>query len=140
MFQQIMVIGNLGTDVTMRYTPSGVPVSSFSVAANRSWVDANGTKQERVTWWKVSCWRKQAEVMAEYLHKGDRVMVIGEELEAKVYQNKNGEWVTSLELTAQTVKFLTPKGESGNSNGAEPKQARPAQPATASVEDQEIPF
>ena len=61
MYQQITLIGNLGRDPEMRYTPSGVAVTSFSVAVNRSWTGQDGQRQDKTTWFRVSAWRRQAE-------------------------------------------------------------------------------
>jgi single-strand DNA-binding protein len=110
MYQSTTVIGHLGGDPSMRYTSSGVAVTNFSVATSRKWTDAAGAAQERTTWFKVSAWRKLAEVCNQYLHKGQLVMVEGE-IDASAYTPKDGgEPRASLELTARTVKFLS-RGE-----------------------------
>ena len=70
MYQQIVLIGNLGNDPELRYTPSGVPVASFDLAVKKSWTDAEGGKQEKTTWFRVTAWRKLAEIAAQYLAKG----------------------------------------------------------------------
>lgn len=113
MFQQLIIIGNLGGDPELRYTPSGVPVTSFNVAVNRRWTDDQGKAQEETTWFRVSAWRKQAEVANQYLRKGRQVMVIGR-VSARAYTAANGEAKASLEVTADTIKFLGgPRGEEG---------------------------
>lgn len=119
MFQQILLVGNLSSDVESRYTPSGVMVANFRMATNKSWADATtGERKEKVTWWRVNCWRQTAENVAKYLTKGQRVMVIGEEVEARPYMNKQGEAAASLEMTAQVIKFLSAKGEvTGEAHG-----------------------
>ena len=94
----------------MRYTPSGVPVANFSLAVSRKWNDANGQAQEKTLWFKVACWRKQAETVSQYLTKGRQVLVIGEIEEAKTFTDKAGNQRASLEVTAQTIKFLGGKG------------------------------
>lgn len=114
MFQQIMLIGNLGRDPEMRYTASGVPVTSFSVAVSRRWTGQDGQQQEKTVWFRVNTWRKQAEVANQYLTKGSRVLVIGEIEEPRIYTANDGTQRTSLEVNAQQLKFLTPKGEGGN--------------------------
>lgn len=111
MFQQIMLIGNLGRDPEMRYTSSGVPVTSFSVAVSRRWTGQDGVQQEKTTWFRVSAWRKQAELANQYLTKGSRVLVIGEVDEPQVYTGTDGTPRASLNVTAQQIKFLTPRGE-----------------------------
>ena len=111
MYQSTTIIGHLGRDPEMRYTPSGAPVTNFSVATSRRWTDAAGVQQERTTWFKVVAWRKLAEVCNQYLRKGQLVMVEGE-VDASAYMPKDGgEPRASLELTARTVKFLSKSGE-----------------------------
>jgi single-strand DNA-binding protein len=110
MYQSVTVIGHLGRDPEMRYTSSGVAVTSFSVATSRKWTDAAGAAQEKTTWFRVSAWRKLGETCSQYLHKGQLVMVEGE-VDASAYTPKDGgEPRASLELTARTVKFLS-RGE-----------------------------
>lgn len=110
MYQSVTIIGRLGGDPSMRYTSSGVAVTSFSVATSRKWTDAAGAAQEKTTWFKISAWRKLAETCNQYLHKGSLVMVEGE-IDASAYTPKDGgEPRASLELTARTVKFLS-RGE-----------------------------
>ena len=109
MYQSVTVIGHLGRDPEMRYTSSGVPVTNFSVATSRKWTDAAGAAQEKTTWFKVSAWRKLAEVCNQYLHKGQLVMVEGE-VDASAWTGQYGAAKATLELTARTVKFLS-RGE-----------------------------
>ena len=116
MYQQITIVGNLGGDPIMRYTESGVPVTSFSVATSRQWTDANGTKQEKTVWFRVTAWRRLAETTSQYLSKGRQVMVVGEMEPPNVYQGKDGEHRASLEVTARMVRFLS-GGQEGNGNG-----------------------
>lgn len=111
MFQQMTIVGNLGRDPEMRYTGSGAPVTSFSVATSRTWTDNEGNRQEKTTWFKVTAWRKQAEICAQYLKKGSKVLVMGEIDEPSVWTDKEGNSRASLELTAQTVKFLSGKDD-----------------------------
>ncbi|MCU0501770.1 MAG: single-stranded DNA-binding protein [Anaerolineae bacterium] len=112
MYQKTVVIGHLGKDPEMRYTPSGVPVTSFNIATTRKWTNANGEQQEKTTWFRVTCWRKTAELAAQYLQKGRLVLVEGD-IEASAWTDKEGAARASLELTATTVKFLGGRGEGG---------------------------
>ena len=73
-FNQIVIVGNLGNDPEMRYTPSGSPVTGFSVAVNESYVDRSGEKRDDTTWFRVSAWNKLAETCNEYLSKGKMVL------------------------------------------------------------------
>ena len=112
MYQQITLIGNLGNDPEMRYTPSGVPVTSFSIAVNRRWTNANGEQQEKTTWFRVTCWRKLAETAAQWVKKGKLLLVEGE-VEAQAYIDREGAARGTLELTATNFKFLGGRGEGG---------------------------
>lgn len=105
MFQQTLVVGRVGRDPEMRFTPGGVPVTNFSVAVDRRWTDASGQVQEKVTWFRVVCWRKLAEVVAEYAKKGQRLLVVGE-IDASAWTDRDGSPRASLELTADRVRFL----------------------------------
>jgi single-strand DNA-binding protein len=112
MYQKTIVIGHLGRDPEMRYTPSGVPVTSFSIATTRKWTNANGEPQEKTTWFRVTCWRKNAELAAQYLQKGRLVLVEGD-IEASAWTDKEGSPRASLELTATGIRFLGGRGEGG---------------------------
>lgn len=105
-YQQITLVGNLGSDPEMRYTPGGAAVANFSLAVNRSWTNQDGTRQDKTTWFRVAAWRKQAEIVSQYLAKGRQVMVIGEVEEARAYVDKDGNSRASLEVTASVIKFL----------------------------------
>ena len=132
MYQQITIVGNLGNEPELRYTPSGTPVASFSLAVNKSWVTEDGEKHEKVTWFRVTVWRKQAEIVSQYLGKGKQVMVIGEVDEARPWTDKDGNNRASLEVTASAVRFLG--GKEGN--GAAPTPTEPP----AYVGEDDIPF
>ena len=77
MYQHITIVGRLGRDPEMRYTPSGQAVTSFNVATDRQYTDANGQKVKETTWFRVSVWGKQAETTNQYLKKGSMVLVDG---------------------------------------------------------------
>ena len=107
MYQKLILIGHLGNTPETRYTAKGDPVTSFSVATSRKY----GEKDE-TTWFRVSVWGKQAESCSKYLTKGSKVLVEGRlKAEPNVYQRKDGTWAASYEVTAESVRFLTPKGE-----------------------------
>jgi len=108
-----MIIGNLGRDPEMRYTPDGKPVTSFSVAVNKKWADG-----EKTWWFRVTCWDRLAETANEYLKKGSLVMVIGE-IDANAWTAQDGTARGSLELTARNVKFLSAPGGGAGAAGGE---------------------
>lgn len=127
MFQQITIIGNLGRDPEMRYTTSGIAVTSFSVATTKK---VNG--EDKTVWFRVSAWKNTAENCHKFLSKGSRVLVIGEVEEPKIFNDKEGNPRTSLEVTAHQVKFLSAR------EGAEPIAQTTKQPVAQN--DDEIPF
>ena len=130
MYQQITLIGNLGNEPELRYTPSGVPVVSFNLAVNKSWTDAEGGKQDKTVWFRVTAWRKLAEIAAQYLAKGKQILVVGEMEDARVFTDKEGNSRASLEVTAQTIKFLS-RADASSGNGT---------PVAAGQSAEEIPF
>ncbi len=131
MYQSITLVGNVGSEPEMRLTPSGVPVTSFSVAVNRKWTGADNQKNEKTTWFRISVWRGQAEPCATYLKKGSKVLIVGEVEEARAFTDRDGNNRASLEVTANTVKFLDSKG-----NG----DASTMPVGAAPVEDTSVPF
>lgn len=111
MYQQITLIGNLGNDPELRHTATGTPVCSFNLAVNKKWTGQDGQAQEKTTWFRVTTWKKTAEIVAQYLTKGSQVFVIGELEDARVWTDKEGVARASLEVNGQTVKFLGGKGD-----------------------------
>ena len=106
MYQQITLIGNLGSDPELRHTATGAPVSSFRMAVHKQWNGQDGEQKEKVTWFRVTAWQKLAEVVHEHLSKGRRVLVVGEVENAQAYVNKAGEMAATNEITARTIRFL----------------------------------
>ena len=114
-FQQVIIVGNVGKDAELRYTPQGVAVCDFSVAVNK--VSGKGeSRKEKTTWFKVTVWRERAETASQYIKKGMKIMVIGE-VDARAYTDKNGQAVASLDLTANDFKFLDSRDSSGGFQG-----------------------
>jgi single-strand DNA-binding protein len=116
-YQQITIVGNVGRDPELKYTGSGVAVTDFSVATNKRWTNQNGEQQERTTWYRVTCWRKQAEIVAQYVKKGRQVMVIASQIEANAYTGNDGTARASLDVTADQVIFLSDGGTAGGGGG-----------------------
>lgn len=103
-----MIIGNLGRDPEMRYTPSGQAVTQFTVAVNRNYRDNNGEWQEETEWFRVVAWAQLAERTAEYLRKGRKVYVEGR-LQTRSWEDQNGQKRYTTELIANTVTPLDPR-------------------------------
>ncbi len=102
---KVMVIGHLGRDPEMRYTPSGRPVTTFSVASNRSWTTADGERRTDTEWFNVVAWNKLAEICNQYLTKGQQVYVEGR-LQTRRWEDSNGTRHTSVEVIANEMIML----------------------------------
>lgn len=107
---KVMIIGHLGRDPEMRYTPSGKPVTTFSVATNRSWSTANGEKRSETEWFSVVAWGNLAEICNQYLSKGQQVYVEGR-LHTRHWETSSGQKNTSVEIVASEMMML---GERSN--------------------------
>jgi len=118
MYQKIIIAGNLGRDPEMRYTPDGKAVTSFSVATSRRYKDKNET-----TWFRCTVWGNQAETASQYLHQGSKVLVEGRLTpdqtsgSPRVFQRKDGTWGASYEITVDSFRFLSSKGEDSGAGG-----------------------
>jgi single-strand DNA-binding protein len=120
-YQKMIIVGNLGRDPEMRYTADGTPVTSFSVAVNRVTNAPDGSRNEETAWFRVTAWRRTAEIAAQYLTKGRQVMVEGYLQVDKatggprIYQRNDGTYAASFELTADRLVLLGGRGEAGPS-------------------------
>jgi single-strand DNA-binding protein len=102
---KVILVGNLGADPEMRYTPSGAGVCEFRIATSESWTDKNNQRQERTEWHRVIVWGKRAEVCAKYLSKGRQVYVEGR-IQTRTYDDKDGNKRYVTEIIANDVQFL----------------------------------
>ncbi len=111
MYQQIIIVGNVGRDPEMRYTSEGVGVCNFSVAVNKRRRNRNTNEySDQTTWFRVAAWRNLAETCSQYVHKGMQIMVVGE-VTADAYVGQDGTARANLEITARDIKFLSRRGE-----------------------------
>ncbi len=137
-FQQITLVGNLGSDPEMKYMPDGTAVTNFPVATSRRWTNAEGEGQEQTIWFRIEAWGRQAENCNQYLQKGRQVMVVGTVKEPYAYiNNDTGEAGASLQVRAQNVQFLG--GGNAGSNGYVAPEETPVA-AGAAQETDDIPF
>jgi len=114
---KVILVGNLGADPDMRFTPSGQGVCELRVATSESWNDKNGQRQERVEWHRIVVWGKRAEVCSKYLSKGRQVYVEGR-IQTRTYDDKDGNKRYITEVIANDVQFLGGgKGEGGAAAG-----------------------
>ena len=125
MFHTIIIVGNVGKEPEMRYTPSGKAVTSFSLASSQNRSGQNGQQTKETVWFKVTVWDKQAETVSQYVHKGSKVLVEGRLSfdpatgGPKVWTRQDGTPGASFEVTASTVRFLSSKGEGAGGPGEE---------------------
>jgi single-strand DNA-binding protein len=126
---KIMIIGNLGRDPEMRYTPSGRPVTTFSVATSRSWNTSDGEKKIETEWFNVVAWSSLAEICKQHLIKGQQVYIEGR-LQTRHWDDSEGNKHTSVEIVANEMIIL---GERRDTN-------EPATSETETVEEDEFPF
>jgi single-strand DNA-binding protein len=142
-----MIIGNLGRDPEMRYTPSGQAVTQFTVAVNRYYKNQQGERQEETEWFRIVAWGQQAEFAAEYLRKGAKVYIEGR-LQTRQWEGQDGQKRYTTELVANTIQTLErrPRDEAGEPPGpsdeAAPRPAAPARPAAEQPEPEfdDLPF
>lgn len=139
MYHRIIIAGYLGKDPEMRYTQDGTPVTNFSVAASRKWTRPDGTKMDETIWFRVSAWRKLAEVCNEYLQKGRPVLIEGrlqpdENGNPRTFTRNDGTPGASFEVTATTVRFLGGRGDTGAGPDV------PDEPPPPAAGENEIPF
>lgn len=128
MYQNTVVVGHLGRDPEMRYTPTGTPVCNFTIATTRKWTGSDGEQHEKTTWFRVTTWNKLAELCNQYLSRGRLVLVEGD-IDASAFMGEGYDKPkATLELTANEVKFLTKNG-SNSGNGS-----------PGGLEEDEIPF
>lgn len=110
---KVMIIGNLGRDPEMRYTPSGKPVTSFSVATSRTWVTADGERREATEWFNVVAWRDLAEICSQYLSKGSKVYIEGR-LQTRSWEGQDGQKHYRTEIVADEMILLDPRFRNEN--------------------------
>ena len=150
-FNKIIIVGNLGRDPELRYTPQGIAVCDFSMATNERKRDKAGEMQEVATWFRVTLWRNQAENAAKYLKKGSQVYIEGR-LSQEEWTDRDGNNRQTLQVNGSEMHFIGSRGDAASSSSGdnEPEFAGPASsqspsksspPITrAASADDDIPF
>ena len=151
-FNKIIVIGNLGRDPELRYTPQGTAVCDFSIATNEKKRDKSGEMQDVTTWFRVTTWGKQAENASKYLSKGKSVYIEGR-LRLEEYTDRDGKIRFNLEVNASDMQFLsggssenysggnsTTANEFSQANEFDSDTSNTASSSTSTPNDDDIPF
>ncbi len=138
-----MIIGNLGRDPEMRYTPDGTPVATFSVATTETWTGKDGQKESRTEWHRVVAWRGLAEICGEYLKKGKQVYIEGK-IQTKEWQDRDGNKRYTTEIVARDMVMLgSPRDNAGpsagNAGGYRSRPATEPQPGPPDIPDNPYP-
>lgn len=133
---KVMLIGRLGSDPELRYTPDGTAVANFSIATSEEWKDKNtGEKKERTEWHRVVAWRRLGEICGEYLAKGRQVYVEGR-IQTRSWEDKDGNKRYTTEIVASDIQFLGAK-DSSNTGGSYINKSRVAGPDMPAPQDSE---
>jgi len=133
---KVMVIGHLGKDPEMRYTPSGRPVTTFTVAVSRSWNTADGERRTETEWFNIVAWGNLAEICKQYLYKGQQIYIEGR-LQTRRWEDKEGQKHTSVEVVANEMMMLGDRRD--NSNQSQESEQGEDQSEPVADED-EFPF
>ena len=133
---KVQIIGHLGKEPEMRYTPSGKPVTTFSVAVSRSWNSADGERHSETEWFNVVAWGNLAEICKTYLTKGQQVYIEGR-LQTRRWDDKEGVKHTSVEVVANEMMML---GDRKDHNNTQTPSESAATDNTPEAEEDEFPF
>jgi len=133
---KVMIIGHLGRDPEMRYTPSGRPVTTFTVATSRSWNTVDGERHSETEWFNIVAWGNLAEICKQYLTKGQQVYIEGR-LQTRKWDDKEGNKHYTTEVVAQEMMML---GERKDSNHGNHGEENASEELPAGTDEDEFPF
>ena len=134
---KVIIVGNLGADPELRYTPSGKAVATFRVATREQWTGKEGAKEERTEWHRVVAWARLGEICGEYLHKGSQVYVEGR-LQTRAWEDREGNKRSTTEIIAQSMQMLGAAPSKGGT--AKSSEERFPEEEPVSIPDDDIPF
>ncbi len=140
---KVILVGNVGQDPEVKYTPSGIPVGKFSLATNERFKDKNGEFQERTEWHTIVAWRRLAEIVGEFVSKGSKVYVEGKLQTSSWEDRHSGEKKYRTEVVARDLVLL---GSRDNGSGAQPaashnaEETESVEAGAGEIDDQDIPF
>ncbi|PLY05466.1 MAG: single-stranded DNA-binding protein [Desulfuromonas sp.] len=136
---KVILVGNLGKDPELRYTPSGVAVVTFSIATSERFKGRDGQQQERTEWHNIVAWRGLAEICGKYLHKGRQVYIEGK-IQTRSYDDRDGNKRYITEIVADNMQMLGRGGDEGGGGGGQRGNWQPSQePAPQSGPSYEEP-
>src|SRR5579863_2850317 len=152
---KVILIGRLGKDPEVKYTPSGAPVAKFTLATDEVFKDRSGEQQRRTEWHNIVAWNRLAEICGEYLTKGKQIYIEGS-IRSRQWQDQTGNKRTSYEIIANQMQMLGSRAESGGGgmNRPAPERAAPERfaapapqpsgepigPSEPEISDEDIPF
>jgi single-strand DNA-binding protein len=144
---KVILIGRLGKDPELKYTPSGAPVAKFSLATDEVFKDRSGEQQKHTEWHNIVAWNKLAEICSEYLTKGKQVYVEGS-IRSRQWQDQSGNKRTAYEIVARQLTMLGSRADSERLAAERPAAERPPDqpsaepepPAEPEITDADIPF
>ncbi len=138
-FNKILLVGNLGRDPELRYTPQGTPVCSFTVATNERRKDRTGESQDQTTWFRVTLWGRQAETASQYLTKGRPIYIEGR-LRIEDWTDRDGRARYTLEVHATDMQFISGKGDDVSAPSRLEEHPPNSSSNTSEIGDDDIPF
>jgi single-strand DNA-binding protein len=133
---KVMVIGHLGRDPEMRYTPSGRPVTTFTVAVSRSWNTADGERRSETEWFNIVAWGNLAEICKQYLHKGQQVYIEGR-LQTRQWEDKEGQKHKNVEVVANEMMMLGDRRDNSKKSDEVDQEEDQSEPM---ADEDEFPF
>ena len=138
---KVILVGNLGRDAELRYTPGGAPVATLNLATTEVWNDKGGQRQEKTEWHRVVLWGKTAESLNEYLVKGKQIYVEGR-LQTRQWDDKDGNKRSTTEIKADRITLLGSGGGGGARTGADRGGYGAGEPMAEPVDmpEDDIPF
>ena len=135
---KVMLIGHLGRDPELRYTASGTPVCSFSMAVSRRWTGRDGQQQDETEWFRITAWEKLAEICANYLTKGQQVYIEGR-IKLDTWTGQDGQERSNLAVTVLEMQMLGSRRDQGMSGDSVEEAGAPVE-AEETIDPDDLPF
>ena len=139
---KVILVGNVGKDPEVRYSPSGTPVANFSLATNERFKDRNDQWQERTEWHSIVAWQRLAEIVGEYVAKGSKLYIEGKIQTSSWEDRQSGERKYRTEIVARDLLLLGPQGNSDNDHrgSSHENEDQTSYSGSGEIVDEDIPF